>query len=76
MTDSDPVILAALELAEILDRTHRQLVTGKPIRMYGLSGPEGQAALDAYRAAKEAKEPGVGAPGSTSRLTTTPRSEG
>lgn len=45
------VIAAALRFAECMDRAHRHLIGGKPIRMHGLSGPEGQALLDAFRRA-------------------------
>ena len=52
---ADPVAEAAVRFAGVIDRAQRQLVTGKPIRLYGLSGPEGEAALDAYRAAVAAR---------------------
>ena len=52
---ADPVAEAAVRFADVIDRAQRQLVTGKPIRLYGLSGPEGEAALGAYRAAVAAR---------------------
>ena len=47
------LIAAALRLAHVIDEAHRGLVDRHPIRMYGMAGLDGQAALDAYRKARD-----------------------